>query len=146
MSMYEKFEKLLVDNNVTPYRVHKETGISTATLSDWKNGKSEPKRDKIQKVCDFFKVPISYFYTENNSSLPLENECDSCIKDSQVPTNEQDIKIYVDKIMEKLEEIKDESLYYGGVKIQVNDSNRQLFKDALSIAVRSLGIDDTQNQ
>ena len=36
--MYEKFEKLLKKNNVTPYRVHKETGISTATLSDWKNG------------------------------------------------------------------------------------------------------------
>ena len=30
--MYEKFEALLKENNVTPYRVHKETGISTATL------------------------------------------------------------------------------------------------------------------
>ena len=61
MTMYEKFSKLLQENKVTPYRIHKETGISTATLSDWKNGKSEPKRDKIQKICDFFNVSISDF-------------------------------------------------------------------------------------
>lgn len=67
MTMYEKFSQLLSAHNVTPYRIHKETGISTATLSDWKNGKSEPKRDKIQKICDFFNVPISYFYDDIDS-------------------------------------------------------------------------------
>ena len=36
--MYDKFLKLLEARGVTPYRVHKETGISSATLSDWKNG------------------------------------------------------------------------------------------------------------
>lgn len=60
--MYKKFEALLKENKVTPYRVHKETGISTATLSDWKNGKSEPKKDKIEKICEYFNVPLSYFY------------------------------------------------------------------------------------
>ena len=48
--------------------MHKETGISTATLSDWKNGKSEPKRDKIEKICDYFAVPISYFYGDEQSA------------------------------------------------------------------------------
>lgn len=62
--MYEKFEHLLSERGVTPYRVHKETGISTATLSDWKNGKSEPKKDKIEKICEYFGVPLSYFYEE----------------------------------------------------------------------------------
>lgn len=63
--MYEKFEQLLKKNNVTPYRVHKETGISTATLSDWKNGKSNPKKDKIEKICEYFNVPLTYFYGED---------------------------------------------------------------------------------
>lgn len=67
--MYEKFEQLLKKHNVTPYRVHKETGISTATLSDWKNGKSEPKRDKIEKICDYFSVPISYFYGDEQETI-----------------------------------------------------------------------------
>ncbi len=64
--MYEKFEQLLKENGVTPYRVHKETGISTATLSDWKNGKSQPKKDKIEKICAYFNVPISYFYGDES--------------------------------------------------------------------------------
>lgn len=62
--MYEKFKKLLELHNVTPYRVHKETGISTATLSDWKNGKSQPKPDKIALIAKYFDVPTSYFYGE----------------------------------------------------------------------------------
>lgn len=66
--MYEKFEKLLKEKGVTPYRVHKETGISTATLSDWKNGKSQPKRDKIEKICEYFEIPTSYFYEDAETS------------------------------------------------------------------------------
>lgn len=75
--MYEKFEQLLKKNNVTPYRVHKETGISTATLSDWKNGKSNPKKDKIEKICEYFNVPLSYFYgeeSEGNDKYYLNDE------------------------------------------------------------------------
>ncbi len=48
--MYERFALLLAENNVTPYRVSKDTGIATATLSDWKNGRSTPKNDKLQKL------------------------------------------------------------------------------------------------
>lgn len=66
--MYDKFEILLKEKGVTPYRVHKETGISTATLSDWKNGKSQPKRDKIEKICEYFGVPASYFYGDDEDS------------------------------------------------------------------------------
>ena len=49
--MYKKFEMLLERDHITPYRVYKDTGISTATLSDWKNGKSQPKKDKIEKAA-----------------------------------------------------------------------------------------------
>jgi transcriptional regulator with XRE-family HTH domain len=62
MSTYEKFENLMEERGVKPYRVHKDTGIATGTLSDWKNGKSEPKRDKIELLSKYFGVPITYFY------------------------------------------------------------------------------------
>lgn len=58
--MYAIFEKLLQDKGVTPYKVAKETGIATATLSDWKNGKSTPKADKMQKIADYFGVTLDY--------------------------------------------------------------------------------------
>ena len=75
--MYEKFKKLLDSRGVTPYRVSKETGLSTATLSDWKNRKSVPKRDKIEKICEYFNVSPSYFYEDeddNNTKYYLNNE------------------------------------------------------------------------
>lgn len=76
--MYEKFKKLLDSRGVTPYRVSKDTGLSTATLSDWKNGKSVPKRDKIEKICEYFNVSPSYFYedadSDTNDKYYLNNE------------------------------------------------------------------------
>ncbi|MGI5896095.1 MAG: helix-turn-helix domain-containing protein [Oscillospiraceae bacterium] len=65
--MYEIFEQLLHQKNVTPYRVSKETGISTATLSDWKKGRSTPKMDKMQKIADYFGVSVDYLLGNTNA-------------------------------------------------------------------------------
>lgn len=59
--MYEKFAGLLEKENKTAYRVAKDTGINESTLSQWKNGRSEPKIDKIKKLADYFGVAIDYF-------------------------------------------------------------------------------------
>lgn len=59
--MYKKFVLLLEKSNKTTYRVAKDTGISPTVFSDWKNGKSKPKVDKLQILADYFDVPITYF-------------------------------------------------------------------------------------
>lgn len=59
--MYKVFEALLEKNNETPYRVSKETGISTATLTEWKKGTYEPKIDKLMLIADHFSVPVTVF-------------------------------------------------------------------------------------
>lgn len=56
---YEAFHKLCEQKGVKPARVSKETGISTATLTSWKQGKYTPKQDKLQKIADYFEVPLS---------------------------------------------------------------------------------------
>ena len=56
--MYEIFEKLLNERGITAYRVSKDTGIPTSTLSDWKNGRSNPKADKLKILADYFGVDI----------------------------------------------------------------------------------------
>ena len=61
--MYKVFEKLLKSHNITAYRVAKDTGISTATLTQWKNGTSTPKSDKLQKIADYFDVTLDYLTT-----------------------------------------------------------------------------------
>ena len=64
--MYEIFENLMKEHGVTAYKVSKETGIATSTLSDWKKGRSTPKQDKLQKIADFFNVTVDYLLTGNN--------------------------------------------------------------------------------
>lgn len=59
--MYEKFAELLEKTNKTAYQVSKDTGISTATLSNWKNGIYKPKADKLKILAKYFGVPIEYF-------------------------------------------------------------------------------------
>lgn len=59
--MYVKFERLLKERNLTPYRVSLDTGIAQSTLSDWKSGRSKPKVDKLKILADYFGVSIKYF-------------------------------------------------------------------------------------
>ena len=59
--VYEKLQALLDKTNKPAYQVAQETGVSTATLSNWKNGNYVPKVDKIKILADYFKVPIEYF-------------------------------------------------------------------------------------
>lgn len=59
--MYKNFQQLLIAKGTTCYKVAKETGIAQSTLSDWKRGVSVPKIDKLQKIADYFGVPVTYF-------------------------------------------------------------------------------------
>ena len=65
--MYKIFETLCNEHGVTPYRVCKDTGITTATISNWKAGRYVPKADKLQKIADYFKVSATYLL-ENEES------------------------------------------------------------------------------
>lgn len=62
--MYDKFEALLKERKVRAADVARATGITTTTLSAWKAGRYEPKNDKIQKIADYFEVPITYFFDD----------------------------------------------------------------------------------
>lgn len=62
--VYEKYEELLAKYNKSSYKVSKDTKIAQSVLSDWKRGRSNPKLDKLQKIADYFGVPITYFLEE----------------------------------------------------------------------------------
>ncbi|WP_164744070.1 helix-turn-helix domain-containing protein [Paenibacillus barengoltzii] len=70
--MYEIFERLLAEHNVTAYRVAKETGITTATFTSWKQGKYTPKQDKLQKIADYFGVSIDYLMGRTQDPTPIK--------------------------------------------------------------------------
>lgn len=76
--MYEIFAKLLAAKGCSAYQVSKATGISQSTLSDWKNGKTTPKADKVKKIAEFFGVSERYLMTgsdePNGSAYYLNDE------------------------------------------------------------------------
>lgn len=56
--MYAKYAALRDKKGVTDYKVSRDTGISTATLSSWKSGQYTPKIDKLLKLAEYFGVTI----------------------------------------------------------------------------------------
>lgn len=56
--MYAKYAKLRDAKNVTDYQVAQATGVSTASLSNWKAGRYTPKIDKLLKLAEYFGVTI----------------------------------------------------------------------------------------
>lgn len=64
---YENYSKIRDLKGYTDYKVAKETGIGTATMSNWKNGKYTPKADKIQIIADFLGVSSEYLLTGHES-------------------------------------------------------------------------------
>ena len=59
--MYEKYVALRNKKGITDYRVAMDTGITKSTFTDWRNGRSNPKIDKLKILADYFGVSIEYF-------------------------------------------------------------------------------------
>lgn len=73
--MYEIFAKLLKEKDVTPYQVSKATGVAQSSLSDWKNGRSKPKYEKMLAIADYFGVSVDYLLgNETKEKTPAETD------------------------------------------------------------------------
>ena len=59
--MYSKYAELRDKAEVRDADVAKATGIYPSVFTDWKNGKSNPKIDKLIKIAQFFNVSIEVF-------------------------------------------------------------------------------------
>lgn len=128
-ALYEKFEELLAEFNTTPYGVSKMAKVSQPTLSDWKLGKSEPKRKTLEKICTAYGKNISYFYGEDSSTK----------EDSPFTArDERDIKKSLDKFMESLETRDGAPLYYDGNELELTDENKAMLRDALNTALHTV--------
>ena len=112
--MYEIFEKLLKEHGVTAYRVAKETGVTTATLTSWKQGKYAPKPEKMQKIADFLHVSITditgeekeggekYYLNEETAEMAqalFENKDLRVLFDAAKDASPEDLKTTYDMLM-----------------------------------------------
>ena len=63
----EIFEKLRNNKGVTYKEIALKTGLDASTLSCWVKGKYTPKTDKLQKIADYFEVPLEYLLGESET-------------------------------------------------------------------------------
>lgn len=126
--MYEYFQRLLEKYGITAYKVAKETGISTATLTNWKRGRYTPKPDKLQKIADYFGVPLSYLLTGKEEEEVSSKSPELTAKD------ERDIAKDLDRIMGEIRKGDDGPLYYNGVEI--SEASLGLLQNAIEYALR----------
>jgi transcriptional regulator with XRE-family HTH domain len=57
--MYTKIQQLCEERNISVYRLEKEMKFSSGSMRKW--AKSMPAVDKINRVAEYFNVPITYF-------------------------------------------------------------------------------------
>ena len=104
--MYEKFAQLLAVHGITANTVAKAAHVNASTFTDWKQGKSQPKLEKLQKMADYFNVPVSYFYDGDTSLSIAERQAQSLGIDADALKKELSLKSLDEQTMYVLKEFQ----------------------------------------
>lgn len=134
--MYERFLQLLEENGITAYKVSKDTGIATSTLSDWKNGRSVPKQDKLSKIAEYFNVSIDWLLGNSEfRSLPEEYELSLDVQRNEDFTkrDKRDIARTMNFMLEQLDNYQQALMFDGEV---LDDETRELLKDSIENSLK----------
>jgi len=65
----KNLSQLMKDRNITAYRLTQDLSLSNSAVTDWSKGKASPSRKTLTKLCDYFDVPLSYFYQESELQM-----------------------------------------------------------------------------
>ena len=112
--MYKYFEKLCLERGVSAYQVAKETGISQATLSNWKNNGACLRNSTLKKIADYFGVSVNYFLQDD---YPLTSP-------NEQPILEKGIQKLVDMYSSLDAENKDQVMRYVTSLYYVDRANK----------------------
>lgn len=71
---YDKYVALCAKKGITPSAAAKEIGINKAAVSNWKYRKNGPSDVTMQKIADYFGVPVSELTEETKKAPTQEGE------------------------------------------------------------------------
>lgn len=123
--MYEIFARLLEERGLKAADVCRGTGLPSSLFSEWKRGKSTPKPDKLQKIADFFGVPLSYLLTGN-----MEESVKKTVLSAR---DERDISRRLEQTLSDLEG-QQAALMFDGAPL--DDETKELLKASLEHSIR----------
>lgn len=132
MNIGEFLRSLREKNNLTLKELADKSGVGPSTISDIETGTStNPRMGTLKKLADALDISVNDFFNESkNSSSSVSKELTS--KDYK------DISKDLNTIMAKLDNQEDGPLYFDGDEL--DDENRELFKDALEFALKTIKV------
>jgi len=74
MSIIERIQMLCDKKGTTLIGLEREIGLGRGTIRNW--NKSSPSIDKVQKIADYFHVPIAYLTGEENDEKDIARTMD----------------------------------------------------------------------
>lgn len=93
------FVQLLQENNVTAYKLSRETGITEGLISNWKSGRQLPKYDSIKILCNYFNVSADYL-------LELIDASNVNTQHQSLTENEKEILRILNTIKDERQQVK----------------------------------------
>ena len=111
MITYEKYAKIRDSKGLTDGRVAQLCGFGRSTFTDWKNGRSIPKIDKMQKIADLFGMEYFEFvgpiglYSSLNPNRPTSQKMTFNMDLATMTAEEQNILIEIIKDRESKEHL-----------------------------------------
>ena len=118
----ERLKQLRKEKDITLKEMSKEVGINISTISNYENGYSVPKPDKLKKLASFFDVSESYLlgYIERPS---LPNRLRELRKEKKMSIEQLSTKVGIDEgriialeSREDFKNIKKNDAYHSDVK------------------------------
>lgn len=121
MNIKENILKICKERGISVYKLEKSAGLSHGYIS--KLDKSKPASDKLQKIADFFDIPIEQLLSNRNA-----DENNSVTKDVEVDE-------YIENILNKLRNRSGSTgvMYLKGTKL--TDTQIELLADDLENAL-----------
>ena len=58
--MFERIDTLLLENGLTDKDLADIAGVGKSTVSGWRSGKYSPKKNRLQKIADYFGVSVEW--------------------------------------------------------------------------------------
>lgn len=159
MSFYDRFVFLCNQKGVKPSRAASECNINRSNVTNWKNNGYTPRGDVLQRIAEYFEVPVDVLLglrydcpdDENPHEVELRDAFDKLDIDSQIQAvkavkeignkktpvltqkDERDIARNLEKIMDDLENSGD--LMFDGDPM--SDEARESIRSALKLGLEA---------
>lgn len=95
---YDKYVALCAQKGIAPSAAAKEIGINKAAVSNWKYRKNGPSDVTMQKIADYFGVPVSELTEEKEKAPAPEGE-----RNHAIDQIDDELREYLDELRNRSE-------------------------------------------